>query len=185
MIPDPTQVYQPEADTMLMLKAARSEVKPGDKILEIGTGSGLIAAELARDYEVVATDINPHAAFCARKKGLEVVRGDMFSGLRGTFDLIIFNPPYLPTRPEERIDDWLEYALDGGPDGRRVIDRFAREVGSVLAPAGRILLLVSSLTGPDAVRAIFAAQGYSGLTLCEEPVEDEVLIVLKFCRADR
>jgi len=43
----------------------------------------------------------------------------LFSGLSGPFDLIIFNPPYLPTLPRERIDDWLEYALDGGPTGRR------------------------------------------------------------------
>jgi release factor glutamine methyltransferase len=184
MIPDPAQIYQPEADTMILLRAARSEVNAGDRVLEIGTGSGLIAAELARDYDVVATDINPHAAFCAREKGLEVIRGDMFSGIRGKFDLVIFNPPYLPTQPEERIDDWLEYALDGGPDGRRVIERFARDVGSVLAPAGRILLLVSSLTGPESVSTIFVTLGYSRICVSEEHVEDEILYVLKFSRAD-
>ena len=111
----PAQVYQPEADTFLLLAAAQAEVRPGDRVLEVGTGSGCIAAALARDCEIVATDINPHAVFCARQKGIDVVRSDLFSGIRGTFDLIIFNPPYLPTQPGERIDDWLESALDGAP----------------------------------------------------------------------
>jgi len=102
---------------------------------------------LVQDCDIVATDINPHAVFCAREQGVDVIRCDLFSGLRGSFDLILFNPPYLPTQPEERIDDWLEYALDGGATGRDVIERFAAGVGGVLAPGGRILLLVSALTG--------------------------------------
>ena len=95
----------------------------------------------------MATDINPHAVLCAHKAGIDVVRTDLFTGIRGPFDLVLFNPPYLPTQPEERMDDWLEYALDGGESGRAVIERFARNVGDVLAPGGRILLLISSLTG--------------------------------------
>ncbi|MDD1684690.1 MAG: 50S ribosomal protein L11 methyltransferase, partial [Methanoregula sp.] len=71
---DPCQVYSPEADTVLLLEAARAEVRPGDRVLEVGTGSGLIAGEMANVTPVVATDINPHAASCARRKGIEVVR---------------------------------------------------------------------------------------------------------------
>ena len=144
---DPAQVYQPEADTHLLLDAAKKEVKPSDRVLEIGTGSGIISRELALVCDVVATDINPHAVLCAGCSGVAVVQSDLFAGIRGTFNLILFNPPYLPTQPEERIDDWLEYALDGGDTGRVVIERFAAEVGRVLAPDGRILLLISSLTG--------------------------------------
>ena len=118
---DPSQVYKPDADTYLLLDAARAEVKAGDRVLEIGTGSGLIAAELAKVTGVVATDINPHAVLCARKRGVDVVRSDLFCGIRSTFDLIVFNPPYLPTQPEEMIDDWLEHALNGGLNGRTVI----------------------------------------------------------------
>ncbi|HVP97252.1 HemK2/MTQ2 family protein methyltransferase [Methanoregula sp.] len=182
---DPAQVYQPEADTFLLLEAAQAEVRPGDRVLEVGTGSGRIAAALVRDCAVVATDINPHAVFCAREEGLDVVRCDLFSGIRGTFDLVLFNPPYLPTRPEERIDDWLEYALDGGVTGRDVIGRFAASAGTVLAPGGRILLLVSSLTGLAEVVGLFAGHGFAAVPVLRRTVEDEELVVLRITRNER
>jgi release factor glutamine methyltransferase len=179
---DPSQVYTPDADTYLLLDAALAEVKPGDRVLEVGTGSGLIAAGLARVTGVVATDINPHAALCARKKGVEVVQSDLFCGIRSTFDLILFNPPYLPTQIEERIDDWLEYALDGGENGRVVIERFSEHVCRVLAPGGRILLLISSLTGLPEVRDLFFQAGFVSEIILRKNVEDETLYVLKIVR---
>ncbi len=182
---DPTQVYQPDADTYLLLETAKKEVKPGDRILEVGTGSGLISRELAKMSGVVATDINPHAVFYARKSGIDVVRTDLICGLKGVFDLVLFNPPYLPTQPDERMDDWLEYALDGGESGRAVIERFALVVGGVLAPKGRILLLISSLTGLREVQELFAGRGYSAQIIVQEAVEGEVLTVLKIIRNDQ
>ncbi len=179
---DPHQVYQPEADTFLLLAAAKAEARPGDRVLEIGTGSGRIAAALVKDCDVVATDINPHAVFCAQQKGVEVVRSDLFSGIRGAFDLVLFNPPYLPTQPEERIDDWLEYALDGGATGRAVIGRFADEVREVLAPSGRILLLLSSLTGLGEIRELFSRRGFCAEVARQQTVEDEELYVLRITR---
>lgn len=179
---DPAQVYQPEADTYLLLRAAQEEVQVGDRVLEIGTGSGTIASSLEKARCIVVTDINPHAARFAKKKGLVVVRTDLFSGIRGTFDLILFNPPYLPTQPEERIDDWLEYALDGGSDGREVIGRFIAEAGERLASDGRILLLISSLTGLDPVTELVSHRGLCAEVVREEVVEDEVLYVLRICR---
>jgi release factor glutamine methyltransferase len=179
---DPCQVYSPEADTVLLLEAARSEVQPGDRVLEVGTGSGLIASEIARITRVVATDINPHAVLSAAKAGADVVRTDLFSGIRGPFDLVLFNPPYLPTQPEERMDDWLEHALDGGVSGRDVIERFARSVGTIIAPKGRILLLISSLTGLREVRDLFFGLGFSADIVIQQEIEDEILYVLKIIR---
>ena len=181
---DPHQIYSPEADSLLLLAAARAEAKPGDRVLEVGTGSGLIAAEIARITRVVATDISPHAAISARDAGVDVVRTDLFAGIRGPFDLVLFNPPYLPTQPEERIDDWLEYALDGGESGRAVIEMFSRNIGDVLVPDGRILLLISSLTGLSEVQEMFAGLGYSSGIAMQEVIEDEVLYVLRIIRKD-
>jgi len=182
---DPSQVYQPEADTHLLLKAAQKEARASDRVLEVGTGSGTIAAGLEGVRCIIATDINPHAVASAREKGVPVVRTDLFNGISGTFDLILFNPPYLPTRAEEQIDDWLEYALDGGEDGRAVIGRFSAGLEPMLAPNGRVLLLISSLTGVDAVMDLFFRQGFIAEVVLEEVVEDEVLSVLRITRFSR
>lgn len=177
------QVYPPAEDSALLLRAALREVRPTDRVLEVGTGSGYVAVGLTnRAASVVATDINPHAVRCTRARGVAAVRTDLVSGLSGPFDLIIFNPPYLPTLPRERIDDWLEYALDGGPTGRAVIERFVTDAGRVLSPFGRILLLVSSLTDPDAVRELFSRQGFVSFIVDSEPLEDETLYVLRATR---
>jgi release factor glutamine methyltransferase len=182
---DPFQVYIPDADTYLLLDAARAEVNAGDRVLEVGTGSGLIAAELAKVTCAVATDINPHAVLCARKKGVEVVQTDLCCGIRSSFDVILFNPPYLPTQPEERIDDWLEHALDGGLNGRVVIERFSEQVSRILTPEGRILLLISSLTGLPEVRDLFFKAGFVSKIILRRNVEDEILYVLKIVRQDQ
>ncbi|MFA6332642.1 MAG: HemK2/MTQ2 family protein methyltransferase [Methanoregula sp.] len=176
------QVYQPEADTYLLLDAALKEVRPGDRVLEVGSGSGLIATEVRKGARTIATDINPHAVICAHKAGVDVVRTDLVEAIRGRFDLILFNPPYLPTEPHERIDDWLEYALDGGKTGRATIERFAADAGRVLAPRGRILLLVSSLTGLDEVKELFQTVRYTVDVIRQERVEDEMLYVLRIHR---
>jgi release factor glutamine methyltransferase len=184
---NPSQVYQPEADTFLLLQAARTEVLPGDHVLEIGTGSGIIAAGLTGipGIRIIATDINPHASLCAREAGIDVIRTDLFAAVRGTFDLVLFNPPYLPTLPEERIDDWFEHALDGGASGRVVIERFAAGVGRILAAEGRILLLISSLTGLESVREVFSSHGFSAGIAAQETVEGEVLYVLRIVRCGK
>lgn len=175
------QVYPPDDDTFLLLGAALELVAPGERVLEVGCGSGFIAAALAPRAEVTGTDINPHALRQSRQAGIvDVVRADLLCGIRGPFDTIIFNPPYLPTRPGERVDDWLEYALDGGEDGTTVIRRFAAQVGEVLAPGGRILLLVSSLTDCSHVRDIFSRQGFSCSVFSEYRMEGETLSVLVF-----
>ena len=180
MLFDPAQVYSPAEDTYLLLKAARDEIRPGDRVLEVGTGSGRIAIAFGPDASLcIATDINPHAAVHVHAQGIDVVRTDLCAGLRGPFDLVIFNPPYLPTQPEERLEDWLEYALDGGLDGRNVIGRFAADVQRVLAPSGRVLLLLSSLTGLQEVSGIFLSKGCTVAIVNEQWVEDEILYVLR------
>lgn len=174
------EVYAPAEDTWLLIRAAEKECHDGERVLEIGCGSGSVSAALCPRARVLATDINPHAVKAARVSGAEVVRTDLFSGICGIFDLVLFNPPYLPTTPEERMDDWLEYALDGGPDGRAVIRRFLSGVGRVLAPGGRGLLLISSLTGLPEVCMLIRQAGFIPEVIIEEQIEGEMLMVIRF-----
>ena len=174
------EVYAPAEDTWLLLRAAWKECRDGERVLEVGCGSGIISASLSGRASVLATDINPYAVRAARDQGIEVVRTDLAAGICGRFDLILFNPPYLPTMPEERRDDWLEYALDGGPDGRLVISRFLSGARRLLAPGGRVLLLVSSLTGIAEVCMLIREAGFSPERIMEDTVEGELLTVIRF-----
>jgi len=176
----PDLVYMPEQDTYLLLKAALAEVRPSDLVLEIGCGSGFVSKELEGiALSILATDINPHAVLAAKALGVDVVRADLFQGINGRFDLILFNPPYLPTVPEERTGQWIDYALDGGEDGREVIALFLKDLMSHLRPAGRALLLISSLTGLEEVREMAVAQEFHTTVVTTERCFFEQLHVLR------
>ena len=178
---DGSQVYQPAEDSFLLLETAKQEVRSSDRVLEIGVGSGYVSAGLLSSCRLlVATDRNPHAATISYAAGVQVVRADLTAGLCGPFDLILFNPPYLPTDPAERIDDWLELALDGGLSGRDVIARFLQQIPGIISPEGRVLLLISSLTGPDEVGDLIRRNGFESLAVAEERVDGgELLMILR------
>ena len=157
---DTNLIYEPAEDSFLLADAALKEADRGMRILEIGAGSGFVSAVLManiKEISLITTEINPHAALCAKMNGLEVVRTDLFSGIRSKssgnlFDLILFNAPYLPTSKEEKIPGWLNYAFDGGSNGRETLYRFLDEVKGYIRPEGKILLLISSITGLEAVK---------------------------------
>lgn len=177
---DLEQVYQPAEDSRLLAEAARESVAEGDRVLDVGTGSGYVADALAAaGADVVATDVNPLACQQAREAGVPVVQANLADPFdRATFDLVTFNPPYLPTPPEEAMDDWMERALSGGEDGRRVIEPFLATVGRVVRPGGSVLLLVSSLTDVEAVRALAAENGLRAAEVAGESHPFERLVVL-------
>jgi release factor glutamine methyltransferase len=123
------------------------EFSRGEKVLEIGCGTGIISIHCANaGAKVTAVDINPRAIGCTRKNaelnGMEitVLSSDIFEVVEGRFDLIIFNPPYLPVDDEGD----LERAWAGGQGGIEVVDRFLRGAVDHLKTDGRLLLLVSS-----------------------------------------
>jgi release factor glutamine methyltransferase len=181
-------VYEPAEDSYLLIDAALNEIAGSNRrlhILEIGTGSGIVTAAMMRDapeHRYAATDISPHAVTCARANRVPVVHADLFRGLRGRFDLIIFNPPYLPTAPAERVDGWLDYAWNGGDDGRAVINRFLERAQAFLADRGSILLLLSSLTGIEAVRERMASVGLLVREMASIRCPGERLVVLRGSR---
>jgi release factor glutamine methyltransferase len=172
-------VYDPGDDSFLLVDAALKEARPGDKVLEIGTGSGIVSLFVKDIADVVATDINPGAARNARLNGVQVVRTDLFNGICARFDLVIFNPPYLPTSDEERLNSWLNRAFDGGTTGRAEIERFLMNIDEILVPGGRVLLVISSLTGIDETKKLFEGHGFSVEIISSKKVSFENLVVLR------
>ena len=143
------EVYPPSEDTYLLRDAALDDVRSEDAVLEVGTGSGVVAEALSDEARcVVATDINPDAVRAARERGVPAVRTDLAAAFDAQFDLIVFNPPYLPD-DERTPDDALSDALGGGDTGREVAERFLDNVPRVLDPDGRVLLVASSLSGVE------------------------------------
>ncbi|WP_123537356.1 HemK2/MTQ2 family protein methyltransferase [Halosimplex salinum] len=183
---DVEQVYQPAEDSKLLADAVVERVEAGDCALDVGTGSGYVAARL-RDAgaDAVGADLNPHACRQAADSGIPTVRADLTTAFRdGAFDVVTFNPPYLPTEPEREWDDWMERALSGGEDGRAAIEPFLDDVARVLASDGAAYLLVSSLTDPDAVRALAAANGLEAEEIASESHPFETLLVMRFALDD-
>lgn len=172
-------------------------------VLEVGCGSGFVSAFLQNhfsDLHLLAVDINPAAVMCAQMNGVRSFESDMFGifekprRLRSIdtpiedvtpakpplgFDLILFNPPYLPTSEEEKVSGMLNYAFDGGVSGRDSIDRFLNEAGAYLKDGGFFLLLISSLTGLDEVSEEMKKKGFSVEVIGTTKVSFEELMVLK------
>ena len=160
-------VYIPSDDTFLL--AENLEIKEGQSVLEIGTGSGLVSmyASLLSD-DVTATDINYNALELAEKNfklnninTIKLEFGDLFEPVKDKkFDVILFNTPYLPTDSDDIINDDLNYAFDGGLDGRKVIDRFINQVSNHLNDKGIVQIIQSSLSDNDRTLDMFDRNGF-------------------------
>jgi release factor glutamine methyltransferase len=173
-------VYGASDDSRLLADASVEAVDEG-LVLEVGCGSGYVAERVATgtDATVVGCDLNPHACELTRERGLDAVRADLVAPFADdAFDAVVFNPPYLPTPEDSSWDDWMEVALAGGEDGREVVGPFLDDVGRVLAPDGVVLLLVSSVTDPEAVRKLAGAAGLSAEEVADREFPYERLVVL-------
>lgn len=180
-----TRVYAAAEDSALLAGVAAEFVDDSDRVLDVGTGSGYVARRIAETAgaRVVGVDVNPHACRRARERGVPVVRGDLVAPFRAdAFDVVAFNPPYLPTDPDAEWDDWFETAVSGGATGREVVKRFLDDIGRVLAPGGDVFLLVSTYTGVEAVVAYAGERGFSAAAVEDATFPGETLTVLRLWR---
>ncbi|OGD46099.1 hypothetical protein A3K69_05030 [Candidatus Bathyarchaeota archaeon RBG_16_57_9] len=143
-------VYRPAEDSYLLLRHVERLVR-GD-VLDMGTGSGVqavAAAQKGKVYTVTAVDLNPAALIEAEKRGrasgvlgkMRFIQGDLFTGVEGAYDWIVFNPPYLPSEGQPDDASWA-----GGETGYETIARFLEEAPRHLREGGGILMVYSSLT---------------------------------------
>ncbi len=151
------KVYPPREDTFLLLDTI--SVGPGERVLEMGCGTGIISLHCAKKgAEVIGADVNPHAVSCAQENALrngidaEFVHSDLFLDVEGSFDVMVFNPPYLAT--EERGE--LEASWAGGETGTKVLERFLIDAPSHLRKGGRLYVLLSSMMQGAALNSVLS-----------------------------
>ncbi|MFI8192520.1 HemK2/MTQ2 family protein methyltransferase [Streptomyces sp. NPDC085946] len=153
----PPGVYAPQEDTELLAEALAEEpLPPGAEALDVGTGSGALALEAARQgLRVTAVDVSRRAVWAARLNALlaglplRTRRGDLFAPVRGqAFDVILANPPYVPA-PHDRKPRGAARAWDAGGDGRLILDRICREAPGLLRPGGVLLIVQSALSDSE------------------------------------
>jgi release factor glutamine methyltransferase len=170
------EVYEPREDTFLILKEVKRYAK--GRVLDVGTGSGILAiAASKKAKEVIGVDVNKEAIEYAKKQDWDVkfLYSDLFSNVKGKFDLIIFNPPYLPE--DKREPKGSRLATTGGKKGYEILERFFLEAGKYLKPDGKILVLFSTLTKKDKVHEILENYAFNYQKLSEQSFDFETLFV--------
>ncbi|MCK5042984.1 MAG: methyltransferase, partial [Candidatus Aenigmarchaeota archaeon] len=180
--------YEPSDDTYLLLDSLETVgIRPGFRVLEVGCGTGIISIVLSgRAAFVVACDINPHAVdVCKRNaarnkvKNIEVAGSDLFSGVSGKFDFIVFNTPYLPQSLDETVSGEINHAWDGGADGRKVIERFLSGVSEHLSSLGKVIFLESSLSDYGKSVKYLESEGFNVKIINRLKLNFEELVVIE------
>jgi len=175
-------IYEPNEDSFLL--AAYVKKLARGKVLDMGSGSG-IQAEVALENtkDVLAVDINQDAVDYCRNKELRSIQSDLFQNVNGKFDLIIFNPPYLPLEREyggilmtEKDFSYInDVSIVGGKNGYETIERFLKDAKNYLNYHGIILLSFSSLSGN--IELLMKRYNYRFKKLGEKRIFFEVLYV--------
>jgi release factor glutamine methyltransferase len=146
-------IYQPAEDSYLMSRILKErlpkllEQNPNLKFLEIGTGSG-IHLETAKNsgikkQNIFSSDINKNSVAHCSSLGFHCIHSDLFENIKDKFDIIIFNPPYLPEDKQEPEDSKL--VTTGGKKGNEIILKFLGQAKEHLEKNGIIFLITSSL----------------------------------------
>jgi len=151
----------------------------------MGTGSGIIAIEAAKNSCIVtAVDVNRKALMTAKsnakKSGVKInfVLSHLFEKVKEKFDVIVFNPPYLPAvRPFNILPKDVRIAVEGGKNGYEAIIKFLKKAKRFLNDDGVIFLLFSSLTNKRVIDNYLKKQGYIKKLVAKEKLFFETIYV--------
>jgi release factor glutamine methyltransferase len=138
-------IYEPAEDSFLLQKYVRKFAK-NKSVIDIGSGSGIqaLTAINAKAKSVLATDINKEAIKHLNNLNLKSIHSNLFSKIKGSFDLIIFNPPYLPR--DKREDKESSLITSGGRKGDELTIKFLKQAKKHIKKSGNILIIISSLS---------------------------------------
>lgn len=173
-------VYLPAEDSYLLQKWVEKLAR--GNVLDMGTGTGIQAFTAAKKADkVIAVDVDPKAIeYCNNAfhtfKNVEFKESELFSNVDGKFDVIIFNPPYLP---ESKYDKNID--VTGGKLGWETIESFLKEAKNHLKSKGFILMVFSSYTNKDKVLEIAENNKYKPKILQKKHISFEDLYVYQFC----
>jgi release factor glutamine methyltransferase len=155
-------IPRPDSEFLVVETLARLKGIESPACVDVGTGSGCLALACAQHHKssrFIAIDISPEALIVARSNAeslkladrVEFRQGDLLEPVagEGPFDAILSNPPYIPTGViatlEAGVRDFEPHlALDGGPDGLRVVERLVDQAVPLLKPGGHLLLEIGS-----------------------------------------
>src|SRR3989304_6241597 len=148
------EIYEPAEDSYLMSDVLKKELpllidkNPSLLFLEVGCGSG-INLETAKEAGVKAEDIfgcdiNVNAVKHCCELGFNCIKSDLFSNIKGKFDVIIFNPPYLPKDKNEPKSSRTN--TTGGKNGNEIIIKFLKQAKKHLDEGGDIFIITTSLS---------------------------------------
>ncbi|KFZ78955.1 methyltransferase [Amycolatopsis sp. MJM2582] len=162
----PPGVYRPQHDTWLLASALSASGMPREaKVLDLCTGTGALALTAAAHgaRSVTAVDISRRALAAvwvnARLRRLPVrpLRGGLAEAASGgPFDVVLANPPYVPS-PIPATG--AARAWDAGPDGRIVLDQVCAQAAELVAPGGYLMMVHSAVSGPDTSSTQLRAAG--------------------------
>jgi len=178
-------IYEPLEDSFLLNKTLIKFFKNKDKkikILDVGSGSGIQAETCLKlgFKNVIASDINKETAKYLREKNIKFVHSDLFDKIKGRFDLIIFNPPYLPHDYREPEESKMN--TTGGKKGYEIIIKFLKQSSKKLNKNGSIILLFSSLSNPKLILERARDFGYNFSLLDKNKFFFEELYVYELFR---
>ena len=147
-------VYQPAEDSYLMSRILKRQIpylikkNPDVKFLEIGAGSGIhlqtALNEGIKNENIFSSDIDKRSVSHCSALGFNCIHSDLFEKIKDKYDIIIFNPPYLPEDAREPKSS--RTATTGGKRGNEIILRFLIQAKSHLNKNGKIFLITSSLS---------------------------------------
>ena len=170
----PPGVLRPPSDSWLLARVLRKHA-PGASVLDVGTGSGIlaVAAACGGARHVTAVDVSRRALLTARINArlngvrIEALRGDLFAPVAGRrFDVIVSNPPYVPGPVAAR---GVARAWAAGRDGRALLDRVLSGAPGHLAPGGRLLVVHSSLVSVERSLAQLRQAGLDAVVAARSP----------------